>query len=201
MDISGLSIRTVIYGKRSWNTMQRLVTVFLFFQVLGAELAILDEIDSGLDVDALQDVAKAVNGLLTPKNSVLMITHYQRLLDYIKPTLIHIMVSIVAKPAFFTSPQRSYWLGLFSQNPRFTSMYFFCIGGSCMLLGFRRMEESLKPETSPWPSYLKKKATKPYPASYITCLPSLRGQSVIFMRQRQWKLKLVIGKSNLSLQS
>jgi len=71
-------------------------------QVLGAELAILDEIDSGLDVDALQDVAKAVNGLLTPKNSVLMITHYQRLLDYIKPTLIHIMVSIVAKPAFFT---------------------------------------------------------------------------------------------------
>lgn len=62
-------------------------------QVLGADLAILDEIDSGLDVDALQDVAKAVNGLLTPNNSVLMITHYQRLLDYIKPAYIHIMVS------------------------------------------------------------------------------------------------------------
>ncbi|MQL85230.1 hypothetical protein Taro_017736 [Colocasia esculenta] len=59
--------------------------------VLEADLAILDEIDSGLDVDALQDVAKAVNGLLTPKNSVLMITHYRRLLDYIKPTFIHIM--------------------------------------------------------------------------------------------------------------
>jgi Fe-S cluster assembly ATP-binding protein len=59
--------------------------------VLGADLAILDEIDSGLDVDALRDVAKAVNGLLTSKNSVLMITHYQRLLDFIKPTYIHIM--------------------------------------------------------------------------------------------------------------
>eukprot|EP01018_Ginkgo_biloba_P004304 Gb_23256 [translate_table: standard] len=59
--------------------------------VLEADLAILDEIDSGLDVDALQDVAKAVNGLLTPKNAVLMITHYQRLLDYIKPTFVHIM--------------------------------------------------------------------------------------------------------------
>ncbi|XP_009355008.2 ABC transporter I family member 6, chloroplastic [Pyrus x bretschneideri] len=59
--------------------------------VLGAELSILDEIDSGLDVDALQDVAKAVNGLLTPTNSVLMITHYLRLLEFIKPTCIHIM--------------------------------------------------------------------------------------------------------------
>ncbi|XP_050156102.1 ABC transporter I family member 6, chloroplastic-like [Malus sylvestris] len=59
--------------------------------VLGAELAILDEIDSGLDVDALRDVAKAVNGLLTPTNSVLMITHYLRLLEFIKPTCIHIM--------------------------------------------------------------------------------------------------------------
>lgn len=56
-------------------------------------MAILDEIDSGLDVDALQDVAKAVNGLLTPKNAVLMITHYQRLLEYIKPTYVHIIVS------------------------------------------------------------------------------------------------------------
>ncbi|KAL0787649.1 hypothetical protein Bca101_003895 [Brassica carinata] len=71
-------------GERKRNEILQLA-------VLGAELAILDEIDSGLDVDALQDVAKAVNGLLTPKNSVLMITHYQRLLDYIKPTFIHIM--------------------------------------------------------------------------------------------------------------
>lgn len=59
--------------------------------VLGADLAILDEIDSGLDVDALRDVAKAVNGLLTPSNSVLMITHYLRLLEFINPTYVHIM--------------------------------------------------------------------------------------------------------------
>lgn len=70
--------------------------ILLKFQVLEADLAILDEIDSGLDVDALQDMAKAVNLLLTPHNSVLMITHYQRLLDYIKPNYVHIMVSDLA---------------------------------------------------------------------------------------------------------
>ncbi|XP_030490992.2 ABC transporter I family member 6, chloroplastic [Cannabis sativa] len=59
--------------------------------VLGADMSILDEIDSGLDVDALRDVAKAVNSLLTPKNSVLMITHYLRLLEFIKPSYIHVM--------------------------------------------------------------------------------------------------------------
>lgn len=71
-------------GERKRNEILQLV-------VLGAELGILDEIDSGLDVDALRDVAKAVNGLLTSKNSVLMITHYLRLLEFIKPTFIHIM--------------------------------------------------------------------------------------------------------------
>ncbi|KAG6553619.1 hypothetical protein Mapa_004533 [Marchantia paleacea] len=59
--------------------------------VLEADMAILDEIDSGLDVDALRDVAAAVNGLRKSENAVLMITHYQRLLDYIKPTYVHIM--------------------------------------------------------------------------------------------------------------
>ncbi|KAL9675287.1 hypothetical protein QQ045_003489 [Rhodiola kirilowii] len=59
--------------------------------VLGADLAILDEIDSGLDVDALKTVAEAVNKLLTPTNSVLMITHYRRLLEFIKPEYIHVM--------------------------------------------------------------------------------------------------------------
>ncbi|KAK9283303.1 hypothetical protein L1049_011541 [Liquidambar formosana] len=71
-------------GERKRNEILQLA-------VLGADLAILDEIDSGLDVDALEDVAKAVNGLLTQKNSVLMITHYIRLLKSIKPTYIHIM--------------------------------------------------------------------------------------------------------------
>ncbi|XP_022743199.1 ABC transporter I family member 6, chloroplastic-like [Durio zibethinus] len=71
-------------GERKRNEILQLA-------VLGADLAMLDEIDSGLDVDALRDVAKAVNGLLTPKNSVLIITHYRRLLEVIKPTCIHIM--------------------------------------------------------------------------------------------------------------
>ena len=71
--------------------------ICLLIQVIGADLALLDEIDSGLDVDALEDVAIAVNGLLTPQNSVLMITHYQRLLDLIKPSYVHIMVSGIAK--------------------------------------------------------------------------------------------------------
>lgn len=59
--------------------------------VLDAEMAILDEIDSGLDIDALRDVATAVNGLKRPERSVLMVTHYRRLLDYIKPDFVHIM--------------------------------------------------------------------------------------------------------------
>jgi len=63
----------------------------LQLSVLEADLAILDEIDSGLDIDALRDVATAVVGLQKESNAVLMITHYQRLLEYIKPTYVHIM--------------------------------------------------------------------------------------------------------------
>ncbi|KAG2434735.1 hypothetical protein HXX76_007624 [Chlamydomonas incerta] len=59
--------------------------------VLEADMAILDEIDSGLDIDALRDVAKAVNQLKTDDTGVLMVTHYKRLLDYIKPDFVHIM--------------------------------------------------------------------------------------------------------------
>ncbi|GBF93688.1 ABC transporter I family member, chloroplastic [Raphidocelis subcapitata] len=59
--------------------------------VLESEMSILDEIDSGLDIDALRDVAAAVNGLKRPDTSVLMVTHYKRLLDYIRPEYVHIM--------------------------------------------------------------------------------------------------------------
>nr|CAB3500921.1 unnamed protein product [Digitaria exilis] len=78
-------------GERKRNEILQL-------SVIGADLALLDEIDSGLDVDALEDVANAVNGLLTPQNSVLMITHYQRLLDLIKPSYVHIMSGSTVKP-------------------------------------------------------------------------------------------------------
>ena len=62
--------------------------------VLQPTLAIMDETDSGLDIDALQIVSKGVNTLQqqNPEMTILMITHYQRLLDYIKPDLVHVMV-------------------------------------------------------------------------------------------------------------
>ena len=59
--------------------------------VLEPKLAILDETDSGLDIDALRVVANGVNRLKTPQNSTIVITHYQRLLDYIRPDFVHIL--------------------------------------------------------------------------------------------------------------
>lgn len=59
--------------------------------VLEPKLAILDETDSGLDVDALRIVAEGVNKLRNANNATIVITHYQRLLDYIKPDVIHIL--------------------------------------------------------------------------------------------------------------
>lgn len=54
--------------------------------------AVLDETDSGLDIDALQMVAKGVNSLRSPDRSMVVVTHYQRLLDYIIPDVVHVMV-------------------------------------------------------------------------------------------------------------
>ena len=59
--------------------------------VLAPKLAILDETDSGLDIDALRIVAKGVNSLLSSDNAVVMVTHYQRLLNYIVPDYVHVM--------------------------------------------------------------------------------------------------------------
>lgn len=59
--------------------------------MLEPQLSILDETDSGLDVDALRIVAEGVNKLRTPENATIVITHYQRLLDYIKPQIIHVL--------------------------------------------------------------------------------------------------------------
>ncbi|WP_026836716.1 Fe-S cluster assembly ATPase SufC [Gillisia sp. JM1] len=60
--------------------------------MLNPKLAILDETDSGLDIDALKVVANGVNKLRSEDNAVLLITHYQRLLDYIVPDFVHVMV-------------------------------------------------------------------------------------------------------------
>jgi Fe-S cluster assembly ATP-binding protein len=66
-------------------------TEILQMAVLEPKLAILDETDSGLDIDALRIVANGVNSLLTPDNAVVMVTHYQRLLNYIVPDYVHVM--------------------------------------------------------------------------------------------------------------
>ena len=59
--------------------------------LLDSELAILDETDSGLDIDALKTISMGINNFMNPSKSILLITHYQRLLDYIKPTYVHVM--------------------------------------------------------------------------------------------------------------
>jgi len=59
--------------------------------VLEPKLAILDETDSGLDIDALKVVANGVNALRGPERSAIVVTHYQRLLDYIVPDFVHVL--------------------------------------------------------------------------------------------------------------
>ena len=60
--------------------------------VLDPRLAILDETDSGLDIDALRTVAEGINASLSPEMGVLLITHYQRMLNYVKPQFVHVLM-------------------------------------------------------------------------------------------------------------
>lgn len=60
--------------------------------ILEPEMAILDETDSGLDIDALKTVARGINKLIGPNLGILLITHYQRMLNYIKPDFVHVLV-------------------------------------------------------------------------------------------------------------
>jgi Fe-S cluster assembly ATP-binding protein len=59
--------------------------------LLEPKLAILDETDSGLDIDALRIVADGVNALRTPERAIVLVTHYQRLLDYVEPDYVHVL--------------------------------------------------------------------------------------------------------------
>ncbi|MAT09212.1 MAG: Fe-S cluster assembly ATPase SufC [Chloroflexi bacterium] len=61
--------------------------------MLSPELAVLDETDSGLDIDALKTVAQGVNRHRNEKNAVILVTHYQRLLNYIKPDYVHVLIN------------------------------------------------------------------------------------------------------------
>ena len=65
----------------------------LQMSILNPKLSILDETDSGLDIDALKTVSEGVNALRSKKNSFLIITHYQRLLEYIKPDFVHVLIN------------------------------------------------------------------------------------------------------------
>lgn len=60
---------------------------------LEPKLAILDETDSGLDIDALRIISHGVNAMRSPERSIILVTHYQRLLDYIEPDFIHVLVN------------------------------------------------------------------------------------------------------------
>jgi len=71
-------------GEKKRNEILQMLT-------LEPKLCILDEIDSGLDIDALKIVAESVNKMRSPDRSFIIITHYQRLLDYIEPDIVHVM--------------------------------------------------------------------------------------------------------------
>ena len=84
-DLMGRSINEGFSGgeKKRNEVLQMLL--------LEPKLMVLDETDSGLDIDALRVVATGVNHLRSPKRSMLLITHYQRLLDYIVPDFVHVL--------------------------------------------------------------------------------------------------------------
>ncbi|MCD6332206.1 MAG: Fe-S cluster assembly ATPase SufC [Bacteroidales bacterium] len=85
---SGLTSRSVNEG---FSGGEKKRNEIFQMAMLEPKLAILDETDSGLDIDALKTVAYGVNRLKTPQNAIIVITHYQRLLDYIVPDVIHVL--------------------------------------------------------------------------------------------------------------
>ncbi len=87
MDISFLS-RNVNEG---FSGGEKKRNEILQLALLDSDLAILDETDSGLDIDALRLISKGIKNLMTKDKAIILITHYQRLLDYIKPDFIHVM--------------------------------------------------------------------------------------------------------------
>ena len=78
-------------GNEGFSGGEKKRNEILQMAMLNPKLAILDETDSGLDIDALRIVANGVNKLRSPKNAAIIITHYQRLLDYIIPDFVHVL--------------------------------------------------------------------------------------------------------------
>jgi Fe-S cluster assembly ATP-binding protein len=80
------------YLNEGFSGGERKRNEILQMAVLEPELAVLDETDSGLDIDALRTVAEGVQQVASPENGILIITHYQRMLDYITPDVVHVFV-------------------------------------------------------------------------------------------------------------
>ena len=76
---------------KDFLAVKKNVMKFCKWQCLEPKLAILDETDSGLDIDALQIVANGVNTLRSPERAIIVVTHYQRLLNYIVPDYVHVL--------------------------------------------------------------------------------------------------------------
>jgi len=92
MDVVGMSMDFIGRDVNSgFSGGEKKRNEILQMALLEPELAILDETDSGLDIDALKTVAGGVNACRNDDNAIVLITHYQRLLDYIKPDFVHIM--------------------------------------------------------------------------------------------------------------
>ena len=89
LDISQDMLRRAVNVGFSGGEKKR--NEILQMAMLQPRLAVLDETDSGLDIDALKIVADGVNALRSPERSFIVITHYQRLLDYIVPDVVHVL--------------------------------------------------------------------------------------------------------------
>ena len=87
----GRGLRQSRYVNEGFSGGEKKRLEMLQMAVLEPEMAILDETDSGLDIDALRIVAEGVNAMLNPDLGVLLITHYQRLLNYITPDYVHVL--------------------------------------------------------------------------------------------------------------
>src|SRR5207247_9797191 len=79
-------------GNESFSGGEKKRNEIFQMAILDPALAILDDTDSGLDIDALKSVAAGVNQLRSPERAMIVVTHYQRLLDYIVPDFVHVLI-------------------------------------------------------------------------------------------------------------
>jgi Fe-S cluster assembly ATP-binding protein len=93
MDMLGVGSELINrYVNQGFSGGERKRSEVLQMAVLDPELAVLDETDTGLDIDALREVAAGVMKVHNDKRGILIITHYQRILNYIEPTFIHVLL-------------------------------------------------------------------------------------------------------------